>query len=178
MLPWNIEQRLLRPLLWLPSDQLDHYIKGKSFAHREDSSNQKLDYTRNRLRSIVLAELEHINPKAVEHIWTVSQDLRSQSALPALPAVNETPAAALEINPQRKSVDIHKLGGISELRMFLLDAAPELVGQLTREKLANIFMHLRKLAANPTQCEGYKIALSERSFVLINSKQLEIKVTS
>ncbi|MBM3382563.1 MAG: tRNA lysidine(34) synthetase TilS [Betaproteobacteria bacterium] len=178
MSPWSSETRLLRPLLWLAADELDGYIQGKSLPHREDSSNQQLDYTRNRLRNVVLTELELINPQAVEHIWTLSQDLKNYDKGSAQQTSADTAATLNTSTAPSRCIELHKLTGVPQLRDFLLNAEPVLARQLTREKLANILAHVRKLVANQSHCEGYKIALSERSFVTINSKRLEIKVTS
>jgi tRNA(Ile)-lysidine synthetase-like protein len=177
MLPWNAEKQLLRPLLWLQSDQLDDYITKKSLPHREDSSNQQLDYTRNRLRNVVITELEKINPQAIEHIWNLSQDLPTVTPAPLTDTSKTNPIPAQISTSASASVSLDKLEGIAEVRSFLLSAAPELASQLTRDKLTNILAHVRKLTANPSHSHGYKIALSERCFVTINSKQLEIKVT-
>jgi tRNA(Ile)-lysidine synthase len=53
---------LIRPLLFATRKQIEHYAKKNTLAFREDSSNQKDDYLRNKLRHWVLPMLEKINP--------------------------------------------------------------------------------------------------------------------
>jgi tRNA(Ile)-lysidine synthase len=48
----------LRPLLSFTKQEIYDYAKEKQLTWREDTSNQKLDYARNRIRNIFLPELE------------------------------------------------------------------------------------------------------------------------
>lgn len=176
--PWNSRSRLLRPLLWLSADHLDEYISKKSLSHREDSSNKTLEYTRNRLRHIVLAEMENLNPKVIEHLWALSEDLlRNAAKKECSPGPNNKSSMHTEAK-LAWSIDAHEIVEVADLHSFISGATEGMPLQLTREKLANILAHVRKLAANKNQDEGYIFALSGHLSLSITSKHLEIKVTS
>jgi len=60
--------RVIRPLLFLTSAEVRDHCRDAGIAYREDSSNQSLDYSRNRIRNRVLPRLEEIRPDYRERI--------------------------------------------------------------------------------------------------------------
>ncbi len=54
--------RLIRPLLFARKEEVYQYAKENSINWREDVSNEKNDYQRNRIRNAVIPELKKINP--------------------------------------------------------------------------------------------------------------------
>jgi tRNA(Ile)-lysidine synthase len=174
---WNSRSRLLRPLLWLSTDHLDEYISKKSLGHREDSSNKTLEYTRNRLRHIVLAEMENLNPKVIEHLWALSEDVLKNAEKERSP---EPTNKSSELSGAETTwlIDTQEIVEVADLHTFISGAAQGTPLQLTREKLANILSHVRKLTANQNQAERYIFALSGHLSLTVTSKYLEIKVTS
>ncbi len=67
---------IIRPLLNVSKDEIKSYLTKKNIPWCEDSTNKECDYTRNRLRNVVLFEAEKIFPKAEEKISSVSEILR------------------------------------------------------------------------------------------------------
>lgn len=63
-----------RPLLSVSRKQIQEYVKTNNIQYREDSSNLKLDYTRNIIRHNVLNVLETTFPKAKKKISLAAQD--------------------------------------------------------------------------------------------------------
>lgn len=53
---------LRRPLLSCTRSQISEYVQTEKLSYREDSSNLKTDYTRNRIRHNIIPELKVINP--------------------------------------------------------------------------------------------------------------------
>ncbi len=64
---------LVRPLLFATRTQIIKYATSRKLAWREDSSNEAVKYSRNKIRHLVLPVLEEINPKAQESIYNASQ---------------------------------------------------------------------------------------------------------
>lgn len=66
MKKWN--PPFWRPLLEFSKEDIQEWLYRHNFPHRHDSSNDKIDYSRNAIRHRVLPELSRLNAKAKEHI--------------------------------------------------------------------------------------------------------------
>ncbi|MBC7658745.1 MAG: tRNA lysidine(34) synthetase TilS [Chitinophagaceae bacterium] len=62
-----------RPLLKLSQKVLQEIAAREKIPHREDSSNAKLDYSRNRLRKIILPEMEEMFPGAGRNLKDLAE---------------------------------------------------------------------------------------------------------
>lgn len=61
--------KVIRPLLCLRRQEIDHYLKENEIFYVTDSTNLTDDYTRNKIRHKILPEIEkELNPKAGEHM--------------------------------------------------------------------------------------------------------------
>ncbi len=58
--------RILRPMLDVTRAEVESYLAENGVPHVEDSSNESLDYTRNRVRKLVMPVLREINPRFAE----------------------------------------------------------------------------------------------------------------
>ena len=68
MKPWTEPQGLLRPFLHVPRSAINTWVKEEGIPFRDDSSNAKPDYLRNRLRNELLPLMEDIRPGTTAHI--------------------------------------------------------------------------------------------------------------
>ncbi|MFZ9519478.1 MAG: tRNA lysidine(34) synthetase TilS [Silvanigrellaceae bacterium] len=171
--PWSDSNRTLRPLLWLSGEQCDQYISKKVLPHREDSSNSSLDYTRNRIRHVVLKELEMLNPKAVEHIWNLSGDVMNSTRS----IKSNSTRSGLE-DEFHVAVPLDSIQSPNDLHRVIAENCPVGTTRLSREACNNLFTHLLKCLRSPQSAEQqYNFAVSEHVSLNLTSKQLEIKVS-
>ena len=69
-----VQGRRIRPLLCVGREEIRAYLEAGHISWCEDSTNQSLDYTRNRIRSQVLPLLKTaVNEQAEEHILQAGQ---------------------------------------------------------------------------------------------------------
>lgn len=71
---------LIRPLLFVTRQQIEQYLNIQQYTYREDSSNQKDTYTRNRFRHHIMPLVQEENPNvamAISH-WTLQQQQDEQ----------------------------------------------------------------------------------------------------
>jgi tRNA(Ile)-lysidine synthase len=61
-------QKIIRPLYYFTRKQIDHYQSTHKISFREDSSNEKDYYLRNKLRIHLLAPLKKIDANAIDQI--------------------------------------------------------------------------------------------------------------
>jgi tRNA(Ile)-lysidine synthase len=74
------EGRILRPLLGATRGEVEAYLGAIGQSWREDSSNQHLTFTRNRIRHELLPLLEGWNPRLREHLTQMAELARDEDA--------------------------------------------------------------------------------------------------
>jgi tRNA(Ile)-lysidine synthase len=74
------EGRILRPLLATSRGEVEAFLKSLGQSWREDSSNQHLTFTRNRIRHELLPLLETWNPQMREHLAQMAELARDEEA--------------------------------------------------------------------------------------------------
>jgi tRNA(Ile)-lysidine synthase len=67
---------VIRPLLWADRGQIEAYLDEKGQPYCTDSTNADPSYCRNRIRQMVIPELETVNEKAVSHMSRTAEQLR------------------------------------------------------------------------------------------------------
>lgn len=68
----NRNKEIVRPLLFATKGDILEYIHVFDIPFREDASNLKNDYNRNKVRNLIMPLLEDINPAAQENIHNVT----------------------------------------------------------------------------------------------------------
>lgn len=82
----DIHSNRLRPLLGFDKNQIIEYARKQNFEWREDASNSKLDYLRNKIRHKVIPELNSILPNFKErwieniHQMAITNEWSNQNA--------------------------------------------------------------------------------------------------
>ena len=74
------EGRVLRPLLACTRAQVEAWLNARGQSWREDSSNQELNFTRNRLRHELLPLLVEWNPQLKPHLAHMAELAREEEA--------------------------------------------------------------------------------------------------
>lgn len=72
--------RIVRPLLSITREEVEHYLRDKGIAWVEDSTNAETDYARNRLRHRIMPLLRAESPRLSEHLTAQSALLRAEDA--------------------------------------------------------------------------------------------------
>ncbi len=72
---------IIRPLLFATRNEIATFAAEKNISYREDSSNAQVKYTRNRIRHMVIPEMEKVNPGVLSAITDTMNHLASSSAI-------------------------------------------------------------------------------------------------
>ena len=72
---------VIRPLLFATREEIKKYAGEKGITYREDSSNQQIKYTRNRIRHRVLPELEGVTPNSLASISATIEHLNNANTI-------------------------------------------------------------------------------------------------
>jgi tRNA(Ile)-lysidine synthase len=63
---------IIRPLLFAFRKQIEEYAFNNGVEYRDDKTNAEVKYARNRIRHNVITELEKINPRTVDNLYSTS----------------------------------------------------------------------------------------------------------
>lgn len=97
-----VRGKIIRPLLCVERKEIEAYLKKREQQFCVDSTNETLDYTRNKIRHQVLPVLEEINSQAVAHMNQTSSAVAEAVAL-----MEELTEQALEYYIRRDKDGIH-----------------------------------------------------------------------
>ncbi|MBR6403905.1 MAG: tRNA lysidine(34) synthetase TilS [Eubacterium sp.] len=69
-----VRERIIRPLLDTPRVELEAYLEELGQDYVTDSTNLDTEYTRNKIRHLIMPEIKKLNSGAVDHIADVARD--------------------------------------------------------------------------------------------------------
>jgi tRNA(Ile)-lysidine synthase len=75
------KNNIIRPLLFSNKSEITHYANENNIGFREDSSNKKDDYWRNKIRHLVIPKLEELNANAVNNFYLLSKKINADEIL-------------------------------------------------------------------------------------------------
>ena len=73
-----VRGRLIRPLLNTPRQEIEAYLVENGLGHVEDETNESMAFARNRLRRLILPELEKINPALRQNVARTAAIVRRE----------------------------------------------------------------------------------------------------
>ena len=96
-----VRDRLIRPLLNTPRQEIERYLAHFALDHVEDETNESLAFARNRLRKNVMPELEKINPALRVNMARTAAIVRREDAYLNALAAEYLPAEGTEVDCRR-----------------------------------------------------------------------------
>lgn len=138
--------QLVRPLLHLPATTLAAYCDSEQTAYLSDPSNERLEYTRNRIRHGVMPLLREINPRADEALTRAAEALgrdddymqaAAEAAVHRVVASNEPESGVLRLEPSAFLVE-HPAIQARVLRLLVGEQGGSLSASQTAQALAVI----------------------------------------
>jgi tRNA(Ile)-lysidine synthase len=93
--------RIVRPLLEVTRAEIIGYLEARGQPWREDTTNQELAFTRNRVRYTLLPQLREFQPRIAEHLSRMAAVARDEQAWWALELARVMPGMVLPGKPVR-----------------------------------------------------------------------------
>lgn len=137
---------LLRPMLAIWRSEIDAFITKLGVPFLEDPSNAKHDFTRNRIRHVLIPEMENVMRRPVrEALWRTAEVLRAEgefltaaehavSGLPENLKVSELKALPIALRRRRVARWL-KMQGVSDISYDLVEAVGQLALHLSPAKV-------------------------------------------
>ena len=137
---------LLRPMLGIWRSEIDAMIKERRLQFLEDPSNAKHEFTRNRIRHLLLPEMERVMQRPVRQVlWRTAEVLRGEAEFMAeaeasLGELSETlDASQLKGLPialrRRRIARWLAMRGVPDISFELVEAVSELATRLKPSKV-------------------------------------------
>jgi len=105
-------EELIRPLLSVTRTQIEHYLNKQQYTYREDSSNQKDTYTRNRFRRHIMPLVQEENPNVAKAIAQWTQQQQQDEQLLQKLAVKEYEGIIVASSHDSLSIDLNRFQDI------------------------------------------------------------------
>ncbi len=138
---WDDSIPLVRPLLKLWREDIENYLAQAGLDPRIDLTNQDTTYFRNRLRHVLIPELESYNPTVRQVLWRMSDVLRSEDTF-----LDDLTNQAWE------SIFISKARGRIELdRLKFLACGKAIQRRVLRYAVSILRPDLRDVGFNPVE---------------------------
>lgn len=71
-----VRGNVIRPILGMTRGNIEEYLAKREQVFRVDSTNSELDYTRNKIRHIIIPAMEEINSGAIKHICQIADEAK------------------------------------------------------------------------------------------------------
>lgn len=75
------KNNIIRPLLFANRNQIEAYANAENIPFREDSSNKKTEYWRNKIRLEVIPKLASLNEKVIDNFYELSNRIKIDEQL-------------------------------------------------------------------------------------------------
>ena len=72
---------LIRPLLAITRKKIEQYLQQQRLPFYIDKSNRNIAFSRNRIRHTMIPLFEAYNPRAIEHIYSLSRNIAQENAV-------------------------------------------------------------------------------------------------
>ncbi|MCI8888377.1 MAG: tRNA lysidine(34) synthetase TilS [Hungatella sp.] len=129
-----VRDNIIRPLLCVGRQEILDYLRQEKLSYCQDSTNESLDYTRNKLRKNVIPMVcQDVNFKAVEHIVAAGERLRQAEEYFCREAREIwRKEGQLQKNPDRCRIPANVLSQVPEILKGYV--VREMIGELERSQ--------------------------------------------
>lgn len=134
--------KLIRPLLFLSRQEIDHLVEENNISFVEDSSNESSKYARNRIRLMVIPQLQELNPK-LEQTFVQNMERFAETEELVQRIVAETRQALLYEEHGDCHIEIAKIKALKPQKLlwfellkpfnFSASVANEILGSLEKQ---------------------------------------------
>ena len=158
---------IVRPLLHTTKKDILHYAYENDIAYREDSSNNKLDYTRNKLRMDIIPQLESIFPAFKQNIANNIQYF-NEAFLLYEQQIKQYKKKLIEQRGSDYYIPIRKLKNITPLNTVLYELIKEFHFGIEQVEQLTSMIH----SQSGKQIENAQFSiLKNRDFFIITAKK-------
>ncbi len=153
-----VRGNVIRPILGMTRGNIEEYLAKREQSFRVDSTNSELDYTRNKIRHLIIPAMEDINSGAIKHICQMADEAKKSYSFIHEQALGEYDAD-IEEDGFGKSItlDVHQLYMVSPVLQE--HVVHEAIGYVAGEKKNITRNHIMSVVALIYQDTGRLVEL-------------------
>ena len=163
----QVKGKVIRPILFAPRDEIASFARENSISYREDSSNQKVKYVRNKIRQTIIPVLKEINPSLNDSFNETVKRLRESYSI-MNKWVKKINSEVTDLKDGDHIIDIEKLNYFKPSNTLLFELFKEYgIGSSQIDDLRSLFnAETGKYLVTPT----HRI-IKDRSNIIVEEKQ-------
>lgn len=158
-----VQGRIIRPLLGITRQEVEAFLEEWGLPHVEDSSNEKDDFLRNRLRHHVMPLLKEENPKLSQTLSRMALLLREDEIYLSQQAAYETMPLVTELKSMPKALRFRVL------ERFLKEHGVKEPGSIQLEEV-NALLYSQKPSAK-TRLPGGMVVARKYDQLVVTTEQ-------
>ena len=180
----KVNDTVYRPLLIFKKDEILSYAKENKISWREDSSNRKQDYLRNKIRLEVLPKLKEINPNLLDN-FSKSIDRLQQSKSIIKDKIDDFIKNVSFTRDEKIYFEINKIKKVTNIDAYLYELLKrynftqwdDIRGLLDSQSGKQIISKTHKLLKDREHLILVKNSEVENKTALINKSSKEVAVS-
>lgn len=155
---------VIRPLLFASREEIEHYAREQQISFREDSSNSKLNYVRNRIRHHLIPMIQSIEPNyAVQITGTIDRIRESEAILQ--PLVEKQRKKLLRREKEKWIIEIGELAKLKPLKAWMYELfSPFGFNEAT---IGNILRSLDQESGKRFRSSSFRIIKDRKQLIII-----------
>ncbi len=162
-------RNIVRPLLFATREEISNYSAENNIAYREDSSNRKVKYSRNKIRHHIIREFQQLNPRFLETVRENTERFQDAYTI-YLRAVEEKKAELIFDKGSEMYIDIHKLQNLKEKNTYLFEILRPY--GFTKEVIHEVIDHLDAEPGKEFSSATHKL-IKDRDYLILSYMEEE-----
>lgn len=163
-------ENVMRPLLSFTKKEILQYAEENNIIFREDSSNQKNTYTRNKIRNAILPAIEEFLPTVKQNIVQNIQRLSEANEI-YNQRIAQCQKKLIELRGKDFYIPILKLKNITPLNTVLYELLKPF--DFSYEQAQQAIMIMDSEAGRKIETQNYRL-LKDRRFFIISKKETTV----
>ncbi|MEA1897201.1 MAG: tRNA lysidine(34) synthetase TilS [Bacteroidota bacterium] len=164
---------VIRPILFLTRTEIEEFQEKNNIAFREDSSNSSLKYSRNKIRHILIPELENLNPNFKNNLLeTISYT--SDAAEIFIQSIEEKKKSIIQEQSGQTTINIDSLKKLKFAGTYLYEFIK--VYGFSKEVIPDIFFNLDRTSGKQFYSKTHLLIKDREQLIITSIQQKELSI--
>ncbi len=164
---------IIRPILFLTRNEIEEFQKKNNIAYREDSSNSSLKYSRNKIRHVLIPDLEDLNPNFKNNLLeTISHT--SDATEIFIESIEEKKKTIHREQPGLTTINIDSLKKLKFAGTYLYEFIK--IYGFSKEVIPDIFFSLDKISGKQFYSKTHRLIKDRKQLIITPIQKKEFSI--